>query len=380
MSHVQDVAVVGVGSIGSSTCYHLAKRGVDVLGIDQWDVPNAVASHHGHSRMIRLCYYEHPDYVPLLRRAYALWRELEADCGQRLLHVTGGLYLGEADDDFVAGSLASARQHALPHEHLNRSQVRERFPQFDVPDHWQAIYEPEAGLLIPERVVEACSHLMCQRGGTLLTHHTVQRVIDEKRAMRIVTHRGDFLARHVVFTQGAWTGGVGVDLTVTRQILGWVEPLHAERFSADVFPSFAINNPDQSAHYGFPLIDDVPPQGLLKIAHHWHDRPTSPELINRDPEPGDVDDFLPALQRFLPEAAGPVRKQSICMYTNSPDSHFVIDRHPAYPTERATVACGFSGHGFKFASVMGEALADLATTGRTELPIGFLSRGRFGSP
>lgn len=379
MSHVYDVAVIGMGSIGSSACYHLAKRGVDVLGIDQFDVPNALASHHGHSRMIRLCYYEHPDYVPLLRRAYELWREIEADCGQRLLHITGGLYLGEADDDFVAGSLASARQHGLPHAYLDRSQVRERFPQFDVPDHWQAIYEPEAGLLIPERVVEAFARITRNCGGTVMERHRVTQVIEEGQTLRIVTGRGDFRARHVVFTQGAWTRDVGVELTVTRQVLGWVEPARPDRFGADVFPSFAINNPDQSAHYGFPLIDDVPPQGLLKIAHHWHDRPTSPETINRDPEPGDVDDFLPTLRRFLPEADGPVRKQSICMYTNSPDSHFVIDRHPAYPAERATVACGFSGHGFKFASVMGEAIADLATSGRTDLPIGFLSRARFGA-
>lgn len=381
MSERYDVIVVGVGAMGSATCEQLARRGLRVLGLDRASIPNDLSSHTGHSRMIRLAYYEHPSYVPLLRRAYALWRELEARSGRKLLHITGGLYTGRSDDDFVSGSIRSAEEHALPHEVLTRRQVAERYPQFHVPDDYIGFYEPEAGLLVPERVVQALAELALRQGATLRGHEPVTRWTSDTHGVTVETERATYQAEKLVLCSGAWSPkllGEGatpvVPLQVTRQVLGWVWPRRPELFTPDRFPSFAVSHADGSAHYGFPMIADVPGAGF-KIAHHWHGPAADPDTIDRVGRREDERDFVPALERFLPDAAGPVLAMKVCMYTNTPDSHFVIDRHPRH--ERVTIACGFSGHGFKFASVVGDAVADLVEKGETELPIGFLGAGRF---
>ena len=253
-----DVIVIGVGAMGSAACYHLAKRGAAVMGLEQFDIPSTLAAHHGHSRMIRLAYYEHPDYVPLLRRGYELWDELERASGRKLLHVTGGLYVGQPEDPFVAGSIQSAGDHDLPHEVLSHAQIAENYPQFRLPEDFIGLYEPNAGLLVPERVVETCAELAQQHGAELHANEPVLSVTDGK----VRTETGNYGAKHIIFTQGAWARDLGVELTVTRQVMGWVKPPRPQRFTPDVFPSFAISCPDGSAHYGFPIIEDVPPPDL----------------------------------------------------------------------------------------------------------------------
>jgi len=374
-----DLIVCGVGAMGSAACAHLAKRGARVLGLEQFGIPHSLGSSHGESRMIRLCYYEHPDYVPLLRRAYELWDQLERESGQKLLHMTGGIYMGPVPprSEFIAGAMRAAQQHGLPHEMLDHAQLRARYPQFHLPDDYVGLFEPNAGFLLPERVVAAHAQSALRHGAELHGHEPVLDWQADSHGVSVRTARANYTADQVIFCGGAWSqrllGEIGVKLVVTRQVLGWVWPKRPELFALGVLPVWAIDNPDGTQHYGFPMHDGRPG---FKLSHHFHGAPTTAEAIDRIAHPEDEDDFRPTLRRFIPDADGPLLSMVVCMYTNSPDSHFIIDRHPRH--ERAIIACGFSGHGFKFSSVIGEALADLALHGRTPLPIEFLSLKRFG--
>jgi sarcosine oxidase len=366
-----DVIVIGIGAMGSATCCNLARRGVRVLGLEQFDIPHALGSSHGSSRMIRLAYYEHPDYVPLLLRAYELWDELEQVSGQKLLHLTGGLYMGPLAGDIVGGSLQSAVEHRLPHELLDRDELRRRFPQFCVPEDWSALYEPRAGFLVPERVIAAYAETALRAGAELHGREPVLEWKTDGRSATVRTPRGEYHADQLVFCGGPWTGKLLGDLqpmlSVTRQVLAWVWPKEPEHFALGRLPCWAIDHLDGTIHYGFPMTHDTPG---LKIAHHSPAGAIDPDRIVRDPQPGDEETFRPILRRMIPSGDGPLLSLKVCMYTNSPDSHFIIDRHPAH--ERVTLACGFSGHGFKFASVIGEVLADLVTKNGTNQPVGFL--------
>jgi len=373
-----DVIVIGIGAMGSSACYQLARRGVRVLGLEQFDIPHALGSSHGQSRMIRMAYFEHPDYVPLLQRAYALWDELEQVSGQKLLYRTGGLYMGPRDGEIVGGSLASARRHNLPFESLGSDELRRRFPQFHLPDTWVGVLEPHAGFLLPERVVAAHAEAALRAGAQL---HGREMVLDwraDPRGATVRTTRNEYHAGQLIFCGGPWSGkllrDIGVDLVVTRQVLAWVWPKQPDLFTLDRLPVWAIDHLDGTLHYGFPMMNEVPG---FKIAHHGRGAVTDPDRVERDPQPGDEKTFRPILSQILPAADGPLLSMKVCLYTNSPDGHFMIDRHPHH--ERVTVACGFSGHGFKFASVVGEILADLAMNGRTPLPAAFLGLSRFAS-
>jgi len=373
---VFDVIVIGIGAMGSSACHHLARKGARVLGLEQFDIPNALGSTHGSSRMIRLAYYEHPDYVPLLKRAYALWDELEVESGQKLLYRTGGLYMGPRDGEIIGGSLRSARQHHLAHELLDRDELRRRFPQFEVPDNWVALHEPEAGFLRPEAVISSYAELALRAGAELHGREPVIEWNADGKGVRVVTSRAEYQADRLIFCGGPWSGrlirDLGVELRVTRQVLGWVWPKKPELFALGRLPVWAIDHLDGTIHYGFPMMNDVPG---FKVAHHAPGETTDPDRVARDPQPGDEETFRPILRQMIPAADGPLLSMKVCMYTNSPDGHFILDRHPKH--ERVTIACGFSGHGFKFASVIGEVLADIAQGGSTTLPAAFLGLGRF---
>lgn len=382
MSERFDVIVVGVGSMGSAACWHLAKRGVRVLGLERFGVPNALASHHGHSRMIRLAYFEHPDYVALLKRAYENWASLESDSGQRVLHVTGGLYLGRPDSELVTGSIEAARTYGLPHEVLSRERLGERFPQFRVPDDTVAFFENQAGFLVPEAAVAAQAEVAMRRGAEIRGHEPVTRWEADARGVRVKTERAAYTAERLVFCGGAWTSRLlaelGLPLRVTRQVMGWFWPREPDAFAYGRFPCWALDLEERKnfrgVHYGFPM---APTNPGFKIALHWPGETCDPDRVDRSPRPGDEADLRGALREHFPGvgADAPLLSLQVCLYTNSPDGHFILDRHPHH--ERVSIACGFSGHGFKFASVIGEAMADLAMHGRTDLPIGFLGLHRF---
>jgi sarcosine oxidase len=376
MGERYDVIVIGVGGMGSAACYHLARRGVRVLGLEQFNIPHDRGSSHGHSRMIRTAYYEHPDYVPLLQRAWGLWKQLEDESLVKVLHQTGGLYLGPPNGELVAGSLASSRTHNLAHDLLTRDEVRSQFPQFRVPEDWIGLLEHQAGYLLPELAISAHVHLAMRHGADVRGDEPVMRWETSTAGATVTTSKGTYEAGEIVFCGGAWSDklvrDLGVPLVVTRQVLGWVQPRRRDLFLFGVLPVWAIDNGDGTIYYGFPLI---PESAGLKLAHHGRGSRVDPDTIEREPQPGDEETFRPALKKYLPDADGPVVSMRICMYTNSPDGHFILDRHPRH--SHVTIACGFSGHGFKFCSVIGEALADLAAKGMTELPIAFLGLERF---
>jgi sarcosine oxidase len=376
MGNRYDVIVIGVGSMGAAACYHLAKRGVRVLGLEQFNIPHALGAHHGLSRMIRQAYYEHPDYVPLLQRGYTLWDELERDNGEKLLHITGGLYMGPADCGILAGSQRACETYGLPHEILDRAQLADRYPQFTVPDDFVAFYEDCAGVLLPERVMQAHVLLAKQNGAQLYENEPVTAWHEDHHGVCVATNRNTYHADRVVFAGGAWTDrlvrDLGVPLTVTRQTFGWFAPNNETPLKLGTLPSWFIDVGDGWGHYGFPLL---PGQPGFKIALHKPGPVTDVQTVQRGTTPQDQLELEGPLHEKIPDAAGPCISVHSCLYTNSPDSHFILDTHPH--CQRALIACGFSGHGFKFVSVMGEALADLATTGRTEHPIGFLGLGRF---
>lgn len=373
-----DVIVAGVGAMGAAACWHLARRGVRVLGLEQFELPHARGSSHGFSRMTRSAYYEHPDYVPLVRRANTLWSELEAETGERLLHLVGGLYLGEPEGTLVRGSLESARRHGLAHERLGHAELRRRFPPFQLPEHWIGVHEPGAGYLLPELAISSLVVSALRHGAEIRAHEHILSWEREGDAFAVTTSRGRYRAGRLVVCCGAWSGrllaDLGIQLVVTRQVLGWVWPRDWQAFSADRFPVWMLELPGGPGCYGFPLSTLGPG---LKVGEHVPQRPTDPDQVAREPLPGDEETFRGCLRQYLPSADGPLLALRTCLYTNSPDGHFIVDRHPATPG--VVLAAGFSGHGFKFAPVIGEALADLSTHGRTELPVGFLALGRFAS-
>lgn len=371
-----DVIVVGVGAMGAAACCELARRGTRVLGLDQFGIAHDRGSSHGLSRMIRLAYYEHADYVPLLRRAYDRWIELEQLSGQAILHITGGLFMGPRDSDLVSRSATSARAHGLPHELLDDQEIGRRYPQFKLPDDFIGLYEPATGFLAPERAITALARLAMSRGAEIHGHEPARAWQSGERGISVTTDRSTYHADHLVVCGGAWSArllrDLGIELKVTRQILGWVWPREPAAFRLGALPCWGIDRPDGSLYYGFPMSDDDPG---LKCAHHAHGPITDPDRVDREPVRDDEAIIQSIVGTFLPRAAGSIVSLRVCLYTNSPDSHFIVGHHPN--DSRVTLACGFSGHGFKFASVMGEVLADLATLGTTSRPVGFLSPERF---
>ena len=370
-----DVIVVGVGAMGSAAAWQLAARGARVLGLEQFDVPNARGSSHGYSRAIRLAYHEHPDYVPLLRRAYALWQELEQATQQSLLTITGGLYMGPGGSEQIQRTIESADRHQVPYERLDRQALAERFPQFHLPDDFAAVLESQAGFLLPEACVAAQVVAALRHGGRVQAHEAVRGWRETPEHVEVSTDRGVYRADQLIFCGGAWTApllsGLQIPLRVSRQPLVWFWPRQPDLFALGRLPIWAIAHADGSSHYGFPMLSDNPG---FKIARHWPGPTAEPDALQRTPLPEDEADCRAAVEQFIPAAAGPLLAVRVCMYTNSPDGHFIIDRLPGHL--RVTLAAGFSGHGFKFAPVIGQLLADLALDGLTELPAEFLKLAR----
>jgi len=363
--------------MGSAACRHLAQRGVRVLGLEREGIPNERGSSHGQSRMIRCAYYEHPDYVPLLCRSWTLWEELNEESRRQCLVPTGGLYAGPAGCELVEGSIESARTHGLDYECLDHAAIADRFPQFVLPDHFTAMYEPRAGFLVPEWCIESHVESARRHGADIREGVAVQDWSTEGDSVTVTTTEGDFSAAHLVLCAGAWMPALArmsAPLAVTRQPLTWVRPTDPEPLQLGTLPCWAVDRAEGGLHYGFPMTTGLPgPQGF-KLAVHAPGIPMDPEG-DREAKPGDESDSLDFISRHLPAASGPVEAVRICMYTTSTDEHFIIDRHPGH--DHVTIAGGFSGHGFKMASVFGEVIADLVTEGSTIQPVDFLGLDRF---
>lgn len=372
-----DVIVAGVGGMGSAATYHLARRGVRVLGLERYDIPHAMGSSHGVNRIIRKAYFEDPSYVPLLGRAYELWRELEEIAGETILVTTGGLDVAPADHRVFQGSLRSCREHGLAHEVLTAEEVGRRFPGYALPPSHMAVYQPDGGYVMSERAIVAHVEGAQSHGAEV---HGREEILDwEPRGSGVVviTDRDRYSAERIVFTAGAWSAGLVDELATLavpeRQVLGWFQPLRPDLFQPGTFPIFNLEV-EEGHFYGFPV--ETIPGFKIGLYHHLGEV-VDPNTMDRDANAHDEAVLRTAVERYFPEASGPVLSLKTCMFTNSPDEHFIVDVHPRL--DQVVVAAGFSGHGFKFCSVIGEILADLALDGGTSHDIELLSMGRFAT-
>ncbi|WP_227131064.1 N-methyl-L-tryptophan oxidase [Halorubellus salinus] len=368
MVESHDVIVVGVGGMGSAACAHLAERGVDVVGVERFDVPHSKGSSHGSTRIIRKAYHEHPDYVPLLERAYENWRDLEAATGRDLLHVTGSVNACPPDADLVANAREACETHDLAYEELTGAELNDRYPGYGLPEHYDVLVQPEGGFLDCERAVSAHVERAHAAGGTVRARETVTDWAADDDGVVVETDRDTYRANRLVLAAGAWTGDLVDELdgvaVPERQVLGWFQPpADPDAFTPDAFPVFLTANEAGTEYYGFPRYDR--PGVKLGVYHHLHEA-VDPDDVAA-PRREDEELLRDALREQFPGANGPTMGLETCLFTNSPDMDFVVDTHPEH--ENVVVAAGFSGHGFKMASAIGEVLADLAVDGDTDLPI-----------
>ena len=373
-----DVVVIGAGAHGSATAYALARRGVRVTAIDRFAPPHARGSSHGRTRIIREAYFEHPAYVPLVRRAYHLWAELERETGRTVFRRTGGLTLGAEDGVLVSGALRSAREHAVEHEVLDAAELRRRVPALAPRPDTVGVLEHRAGILFPERCVEALRAAARQRGAQLLTEERVLRWEASSGFASITTDRGVHRARRVILAAGAWLAKLaprlGVPLVVERQVIHWITPRkHPERVSARHLPVTIWEYAPGCMFYVIPDVGDG-----LKAALHHQGASVDPDAPVEPPTQAEQAGVLTLVERYLNDAAGIVSESATCLYTNTPDGHFVIDAHPDAPEVIVCSAC--SGHGFKFAPAIGDAVADLALGNEPSVDLAPFRLARFGAP
>ena len=346
MTESFDVIVAGVGGMGSAAAYHLAFRGLRVLALEQHDLGHGFGSSHGLTRIIRLAYFEDPSYVPLLRRAFTLWRELERGLDEPLLHVTGGLDVGYAGSQVFEGSLRSCREHALPHEVLDATALASRFPGWQPAANAMAVYQPDAGFLTPERCIQAYAERARSLGADIRTRERVLDYAASGGSVRVRTDRGEYEAAQLVLTAGPWMPELAPALrsllVPERQVLGWFDIADRARFAPSAFPVFVLEA-DEGVYYGFP---EYGVAGFKIGRYHHLDERVRPDTVDRVCHPRDETALRDAVSRYFPAANGAMRSSAVCLFTNTPDEHFIIDRAPDAPEVLLVSPC--SGHGFKF--------------------------------
>lgn len=369
-----DVIVLGLGGMGSAALDQLARRGARVLGLEQFDLVHDRGSSHGETRIIRKAYFEHPAYVPLLHRAYALWGDLERDCGETLFERCGLLVAGRPDGAVVTGVRRAAGEHRLAIDEIAAAEARRRFPSFAFDDDHALLFEVDAGFLRVEACVSAHLERARRAGAAVRAREEVLGWTADGRGVAVTTRNGRFVAARLVVCAGAWAGQLlptlRGSLHVRRKVQLWLRCEDPRYAPAAGCPVFAYDLGD-GFFYGFPALDGA----TVKVARHTGGEPVDdPGMLDRALCDHDAPPVVRFVRRYLPGVSGDIVRHAACMYTMTPDEHFVIDRHPQH--ERVFFAAGFSGHGFKFASVVGAVLADLALDGATREPIGFLRISR----
>ena len=354
MKNHYDVIVVGIGAMGSATCYHLAARGAKVLGLERFDLPHAQGSSHGYSRHTKTAVYVDTPFEPFIGRSFELWRLLEGESGQQILVTTGYLRMADTGTwDHLQGKVR--------HEVLTDDEVAYRYPQFILGPGYHGLYDPNGGLLRPELAIATQIIQALRRGAEIRGREGVTGWEEADGCVEVRTERGHYSADQVVFTGGAWTdrliADLGIRLTVSRQPLAWVWPArNAAAFDVGALPIWQIPAPEANGeYYGFPMMPDHPG---FKLALHTYGETNDPEQLDRNARPEDEEEVRVCLRRYIPDANGPLTAMRICMYTSTEDYLPVLDRHPA--RDRVTVGCGFSGSGFKFSCAFGEWLAETA--------------------
>lgn len=370
MSAHYDVIIVGLGAMGSAAAYHLARRGQRVLGIDRFSPPHTMGSSHGKTRIIREAYFEDPSYVPIVQRAYQLWDDLSLLSDTTLLLPTGGLMIGASDSVVFNGARQSAETHRLTHEILSGDQVRARFPALRPDQDMRAVLEPRAGILFPERCIHAHLRLAAQHGAHLRTEEPVLHWKATAEGVEVTTTKSTYRAGKLILSAGSWARELLPDLrpplVIERQTLFWFEPKSEPRiFYPERCPVHLWQIPGAAGRrffYGFPDLGDG-----VKIAWHHQGTLVSPDFVSRDVTPDEIESMRGLLRQYLPAAEGRFRSGTVCLYTNTPDEHFWIDFHPSHP--QVIIASPCSGHGFKFASAVGEILTELALSGKSRFDL-----------
>lgn len=370
MNKRYEVIVLGVGAMGSAALYHLAKRGRKCLGLEQFNIPNDRGSSHGITRIIRLAYYEHPSYVPLLRRCYELWRELETHAGEGLLHITGSIDAGPPESSVFEGSKRACELHDLQHEVLTSLELTRRFPGYHLPKDTVALFQPDGGFLRPEACVSSHVMLAHAHGAEFRARERVLAWEPDARGVTVTTEHGHYQADRLVVSAGAWISKfvplLAGKAVPERQVLGWFQPRYPNLFTPAKFPVFNVTV-EEGRFYGFPVFG-IP--GFKFGRYHHRQERVNPDTYDRECYPEDEQVLREFGSRYFPDGCGPVLSMQTCLFTNLPDEHFAVDLLPGYP--QVVVASPCSGHGFKFASVMGEVLADLVEKGATRHDISHL--------
>jgi len=374
-----DAIVIGLGGMGSAALAHLAARGCRVLGLEQFGSPHDRGSSHGRSRVIRQAYFEDPSYVPLLLRAYELWRALERQTGSSLLTIAGGLMLGRAQDAIVAGSLRSAREHGLAHELLDAGEIRRRFPQFAPEAETVALYEVNAGVVRPEAAVAAHLDRAARRGAVVRMDEKALSWRATGGGVVVETARQSYSAGKLVIAAGPWIGhlvqALALPIRLERQVQFWFDPTgDPTAFAPGRFPIWIWQGDDDGHPYGVPALDG---ERCVKCAlHHGASAFAGAiEQLDREVQPEEIATARALVARRVPALAGRCVRAVACVYTTLPDEHFLLDWHPEHPDVLLLSPC--SGHGFKFCPVVGEIAADLVVEGSTRHPIGLFNAQRF---
>jgi sarcosine oxidase len=370
-----DAIVVGAGAMGTAVSYNLSLHGMKVLTLERFGLNHGFGSSHGKTRIIRLAYFEDERYVPMLKRAFEAWRELEEKSGRRLLRQTGGLMIGRPEGVLVAGVLRSARKHGLPHRVLSARDAMGEFEALVMDEGVEAVHEANAGVLFPEECISAAATLGAEEGAEL---HDFERVARWKRAgggYEVESDKGIYHADRLVMCAGPWTSqliGPLIPLSCERQVPLWFPSLGEGCFQAGRLPVFVMEESPTAYFYGIPDFGDG-----VKVAVHHRGKTVAPDRVDREVTEEDIAPVSSFIERRLPGLHRVPCDASTCVYTNTPDMNFVIGPHPA--EEKVMIVSACSGHGFKFASVLGEAVADLVTRGRTEYDLSFLGVDRFTS-
>ena len=371
-----DVAVIGLGGTGSAIAAHCARRGAATIGLEQFQRGHDLGSSTGRSRLIRKAYFEDPAYVPLLLRSYDLWRALEEETSKALLCLTGLLMVGPPNGEIVGGARRAAEAHALPFERLNAREMRDRYPMLQVQEHEVGVFEPDGGVLDPEKSVEAHLQVAEKYGAELRFEARLERWQETAGGFSLpLAEGGEITCDRLVLSLGPWFGkelaALGVSLSVQRNVQAWFDP-DTCAYAAPSFPPFLLERAGLPAPlYGFPDFGHG-----VKTAFHCYGAITDPALVDRTIDfARDIAPIQESMEQWMPGATARFRDAKACLYSLTPDGHFVVDRHPQHP--RLILCGGFSGHGFKFAPVIGEIAADLALAGHSRHEIGFLSLSRF---
>lgn len=373
---VYDVAIIGAGTMGMAAGAFLAQQDAKTLLIDAFDPPHIKGSHHGDTRLIRHAYGEGHQYVTLVKRAQQLWEELEKQTGYKIFEKTGILGFGPGDSTFLAETMVSAKKYDLPLEILNSAEIKERWPGFSVPDDFIGCFESQSGIIYSENAIRAYKETAIKNGATLVTNTAVQHIdANDEYGVKIITEHTAFYAKKVIVTAGAWAAKLLPDLDLpiqpTRKTVGWFES-PAELYNAAHFPSFYVEDHGKK-YYGFP---DLNGDGL-KIGRSDGGHAIDPNMQTQNFGHYETDEgeLRTALETYMPHANGKLNQGKTCLYTISSDNNFIIDFHP--DNNRVIFACGFSGHGFKFGSVMGEVLSQMAVAGQSQYDISIFSLERF---